>query len=82
MSGSESNSPVLRTLSTSIIIVQKVNWKETEEDITLQYVQNYTWWMTVNITNDEINILKYEINSKILPIETTHLNYRGTQKLH
>ena len=74
MSGSESNSPVLRTLSTSIIIVQKVNWKETEEDITLQYVQNYTWWMTVNITNDEINILKYEINSKILPIETIHLN--------
>ena len=59
MSGSESNSPVLRTLSTSIIIVQKVNWKETEEDITLQYVQNYTWWMRVNITNDEINILKY-----------------------
>ena len=74
MSGSENNSPVLQTLSTSIIIVQKVNWKETEEDITLQYVQNYTWWMTVNITNDEINILKYEINSKILPIETIHLN--------
>ena len=38
--------------------------------------------MTVNITNDEINILKYEINSKILPIETTHLNYKGTQKLY
>ena len=74
MSGSENNSPVLQTLSTSIIIVQKVNWKETEEDITLQYVQNYTWWMTVNITNDEINTLKYEINSKILPIETIHLN--------
>ena len=74
MSGSENNSAVLRTLSTSIIIVQKVNWKETEEDITLQYVQNYTWWMTVNITNDEINTLKYEINSKILPIETIHLN--------
>ena len=40
--------------------------------------------ITVNInkglTKYDINIIEYEIHSKVQPIKTTHLGYRGTQK--
>ena len=33
----------------------------------------------MTVTKYEINIVKYKMYSKVLPIEITHLGYRGTK---